>query len=194
VQNVVSLSPGTRFEQPYPHLVVPEAMPALLAEALLAWLETAAPWQLTRETFYEQYEFSLLHVDLPEALAPLVAPATVESLRLRMEQHFEARLRGAVEVIAHRLVPGQTIKIHNDHRPDGETHRLLIQLNRGWSESDGGLLLLFKDRRPEAICRAVRPIHRSAFAFTISERSYHAVATVHSGERFTLVYSFSDES
>jgi Rps23 Pro-64 3,4-dihydroxylase Tpa1-like proline 4-hydroxylase len=111
-----------------------------------------------------------------------------------MGEHFQARLRGAAEVIVHRLVPGQTIKIHNDHRPDGETHRLLIQLNRRWSESDGGLLLLFKDRHPEAICRAIRPIHRSGFAFAISDRSYHAVATVHAGERFTLVYSFSDKA
>jgi hypothetical protein len=194
MHDVVSLLPSARFDQPYPHLVVPEALPAPLADPFLAWLEIAAPWKLTRETFYEQYEFSLLDVELPEALAPVAAVATVESVRRQMEHHFQAKLRGPVEVIVHRLVPGQTIKIHNDHRPGGETHRLLVQLNRGWAESDGGLLLLFSDPRPEAIRRAICPVHRSAFAFAISELSYHAVATVHAGERFTLVYSFSDES
>jgi Rps23 Pro-64 3,4-dihydroxylase Tpa1-like proline 4-hydroxylase len=191
---VVSLSPSTLFERPYPHLVVPEALPAPLAGSLLTWLRDAGPWQLTRETFYEQYEFSLLDVELPEDLAAVAAPATIDFLRRQMEQFFQTRLRELAEVTAHRLVPGQTIKIHNDFVPGQETHRLLIQLNHGWSESDGGLLLLFEDRHAETVCRAIRPIHRSAFAFAISERSYHAVTTVHAGERFTLVYSFFSQS
>ncbi len=192
MQAVMSLSPAALFDRPYPHVVVPEALDDHLAGSLLAWLEQEAPWRLTREAFYEQYEFSLHDVALPEDLAPIAAPATLDCLRGQMEQHFRASLRGPVEVTAHRLVPGQTIKIHNDFIPGRETHRLLIQLNRGWSEGDGGLLLLFGDRRAESVCRAVRPVHRSGFAFAICERSYHAVATVRAGERFTLVYSFSD--
>src|SRR5262245_11603312 len=103
MQDVLSLSPSVRFNQPYPHAVVPEVIPTALAEPLLAWLETSGPWRLTRETFYEQYEFSLLHADLPETLAPLIAPATVESLKRQMGEHFQAGLRGPVEIIVHRL-------------------------------------------------------------------------------------------
>ncbi len=95
-----------------------------------------------------------------------------------------------VEVTAHKLVSGQTIRVHNDYRPKGETHRLLIQLNRGWADEQGGLLLLFGSAGANDVRRILRPTHRSAMAFAISPLSFHAVSTIQRGERYTLVYSF----
>src|SRR3954465_12073601 len=80
--------------------------------------------------------------------------------------------------------------IHNDYIGGEETHRLLVQLNRGWDVQDGGVLLLFGSVRPGDICRAVKPSHRSGFAFEISPNSFHAVSRMVNGERYTLVYSF----
>ena len=94
------------------------------------------------------------------------------------------------EVTAHKLLPGQTIRVHNDHRPRGETHRLLVQLNRGWDDEQGGLLLLFGSAAADDVRRILRPTHRSATAFEISPKSFHAVSTIRRGERYTLVYSF----
>jgi hypothetical protein len=36
----------------------------------------------------------------------------------------------------------------------------------------------------------VPPVHRSGFAFEISERSFHSVTPVLHGERYTLSYTF----
>ncbi|MEL0254191.1 MAG: 2OG-Fe(II) oxygenase, partial [Novosphingobium sp.] len=71
-----------------------------------------------------------------------------------------------------------------------ETHRLLVQFNRGWPFENGGLLMTFASERAEDLAEAFVPMHGSAFAFEISPRSFHAVSTIHNGERFTLVYTF----
>ena len=98
-----------------------------------------------------------------------------------------------VEVTAHKLVPGQTIRIHNDFIAGEESHRLLVHFNR-WSDVQGGILMLFGSSQPDDIKRALKPIHNSSFAFEISHQSFHAVSTIAEGERFTIVYSFKASS
>ena len=44
--------------------------------AWLDWLEQKAPWRLTAEEFYEQYEFSLIHTLLPPVVQQLVCQNT----------------------------------------------------------------------------------------------------------------------
>ena len=54
--------------------------------------------------------------------------------------------------------------------------------------------MFFAGPEPESINKVVEPKNGSVQAFAISSRSYHAVSTVHDGERYTLVYSFYTES
>jgi Rps23 Pro-64 3,4-dihydroxylase Tpa1-like proline 4-hydroxylase len=157
---------------------------------ILSWLETSAPWHLTVQDFYEQYEFSLLDVQLPSHLSFLASAETLGSLRSSVETLLGAELGDRIDATVHKLVPGQRIRVHNDFIPGQETHRILIQLNRGWEEESGGILMLFTGENPKTLTRLIVPKNCSAFGFAISPRSYHAVSTVHSGERFTLVYSF----
>lgn len=156
----------------------------------LAWLETDAPWKLTETDFYEQYEFSLLQAPLAGAVARLACPETLQALRLRMARQFGQPLSERVDVTAHKLVAGQTIRIHNDYLPEGESQRLLLQLNRGWKPEYGGYLMFFGGPDPETVSKVVEPMHGSVQAFAVSPGSYHAVSTVHRGERYTVVYSF----
>lgn len=175
---------------PFAHATHAAPLSAELCETALSWMETTASWRLRIASFYEQWELHLDPDGLPPALQPLLAPATVKALqRLMLESFADGQLK-LTEVTGHKLLPGQTIRVHNDHRPRGETHRLLIQLNRGWADDQGGLLLLFGSAAADDVRRILRPIHRSAMAFEISPRSFHAVSTVQRGERYTLVYSF----
>jgi len=166
----------------------------LYGERLLEWFENCAPWRLKVASFYEQYEFSLLDVVLPSEFAPLCDPDTLSYLRSKMEILFQTELADPVDVTAHQLVPGQRIRIHNDFIPGRETHRLLLQLNRDWSEDCGGMLLLFNRPEPDSVSRIIRPSSLSGMGFAISPNSHHAVSTVHKGQRFTLVYSFYEHS
>jgi len=158
----------------------------------LDWFESSAPWKLTETDFYEQYEFSLTHTKLPTQLEYLVDSSMLKKLCKSVEEIFEVELESKVDIVAHKLLNGQTIRIHNDFLEENkaETHRVLLQLNRNWNEEKGGFLMFFSDSQAEHLSDLVEPISGSIQGFKISPQSYHAVSTVHGGERYTIVYSF----
>jgi Rps23 Pro-64 3,4-dihydroxylase Tpa1-like proline 4-hydroxylase len=175
---------------PFPHAICGRVLPLALSNAVLEWFETGAPWRLRIESFYEQYEFNLHQVDLAPELAPLVADEMIEALAAQMLSPLTDERLLLAEANAHKLLPGQTIKIHNDFIDGEETHRVLIQINRNWTDQNGGMLMLFSSPAVDDIARLIRPVHGSAVAFEISPASFHAVSTIHAGARYTLVYSF----
>lgn len=191
----IGLSTGglVRSGEPFPHLAIPAILSPAAADRVLTWLQTDAPWRLRIESFYEQYEFSLVSEDASAIGGELAGQDIVEAARTLVREHFAIRGDLAlVDVSAHKLTPGQTIRIHNDWIGGEETHRVLIQLNDGWSIDCGGLLMLFGSRAPEDVRAIIEPTHGSGFVFEISDRSFHAVSTIKTGERFTLVYTFRD--
>jgi Rps23 Pro-64 3,4-dihydroxylase Tpa1-like proline 4-hydroxylase len=153
-------------------------------------MENDAPWRLRVASFYEQWELHLGQERLPASLRVITSPEMVDRLVHSMLMPIAHGALELSDVTAHKLVPGQTIRIHNDYLEGKETHRLLVQLNRAWTDAHGGFLMLFGSDSPEDIRRAVRPLHCSGLAFTISARSFHAVSTIQDGERYTIVYSF----
>jgi Rps23 Pro-64 3,4-dihydroxylase Tpa1-like proline 4-hydroxylase len=187
------LADVTRVHSPFNYLITPKALRPDLAESLLSWFETSAPWFLVETDFYEQYEFSFFDHPLPASISDLITKENIDSAKSLMEELFETQLSPKVDFTAHKLLSGQRIRIHNDYIPGMETHRLIIQLNRGWIDDNGGMLMLFNSRDPKDLHRVIRPVHNSAVAFEISKKSNHAVSTIHAGERFTLVYSFYEK-
>jgi Rps23 Pro-64 3,4-dihydroxylase Tpa1-like proline 4-hydroxylase len=183
---------GDLRSDPFAHTTAQDLLPLELASFALSWMETAAPWKLRIASFYEQWELHLDSDSLPSQVRALCARSTVERLSNVMLRPLTAATLVLTEVTAHKLVAGQTIRLHNDHLDGEETHRLIVQLNRGWDDEQGGMLMLFSGPSPEEVCRIIRPIHRSALAFPITPRSFHAVSTIRTGERYTLVYSFRE--
>ena len=180
-------------DEPFPHVVFPAILPPTSANQVLGWLQTSAPWRLRVTSFYEQYEFSLLSEDASEIARELVGERLLDGVRALIRGHLAVKGHlGLIDVTAHKLTLGQTIRIHNDSLRGEETHRVLIQLNDGWSMDHGGLLMLFGSQVPEDVSAVIVPTHGSGFAFEISDRSFHAVSTIRKGERFTLVYTFRD--
>ncbi len=176
---------------PFPHAELPTFLSLAFADSILEWLETEELWRLRVEDFYEQHEFSLLATRPPGALSALTAEPLLIRLRDWLQYAFEIpNDLDLVDVSAHRLTGGQTIRIHNDYLGGAETHRILVQLNRGWSAEQGGLLMLFATEEPAILAKYLLPVHGEGFAFAISPRSHHAVSTIHSGERYTLVYTW----
>jgi Rps23 Pro-64 3,4-dihydroxylase Tpa1-like proline 4-hydroxylase len=182
------------FSHPFPYFTATQGFRDALSASLLDWLESEAPWKLVETDFYEQYEFSLYDAQRPSHLKFITAPRFLERLRLTTEQIFGARLRKKPDCTAHKLVPGQRIRIHNDFLPGQETHRVLVQLNRGWNEDQGGFLMFFNSQDPADVYRLFPPLHNTVVGFAISPDSNHAVSTIHGGGRFTLVFSFYGSS
>lgn len=183
--------PLAALAEPFPHVLSRWAMSPELADRTLCWLEASAPWKLRVASFYEQWEIHLHQEVLPEDLREILTPSTVARLARELLPDGEAGSE-LIEVTAHRMIAGQTIRIHNDFRLGGEAGRVLVQLNRGWRDDQGGLLMLFGSGNADDVRRVLRPVHGSGFGFRISESSFHAVSTITSGERFTLVYSFRE--
>lgn len=186
----VRLSPSALKTDPFRYFVTEGCLQSELEEQLLAWFETSAPWRLVETDFYEQFEFSLLHVDLPEALQPVRDPTALRELGVVMGDAFGVRFDDRISLVAHKLVPGQRIAIHNDFLKGEETHRLTVQLNRGLSDDDGGFFMLFNSFEASDVHKILRPVHGTALGFEIGPHSYHAVSRLRGGERYTIVFSF----
>lgn len=178
------------FSEPFPYVVSPCVFNSELSSDILIWLETDAPWKLVETDFYEQFEFDFIDSNPPARLRFLQDKVFHDALKAEVQNLFGVRLEGRVDATAHKLVGGQRIRIHNDYILGGETHRLLIQLNRGLRDEDGGFLIFFNSSDPSDIHKVIRPVHNSLVGFAISPNSNHAVSTIHQRERFTLVYSF----
>ena len=176
--------------EPFDYFISPKGFSDEVSLSMLEWLETAAPWRLVETDFYEQFEFSFLDVELPSHLSFLQNGAFLHALTKKVERCFNFNISGQMDITAHKLIQGQRIRIHNDFIPGQKTHRVLIQLNRNWNDSNGGFLLFFNSPNPADVHRVFRPVHNSVVGFSISPRSNHAVSTIHGGERFTLVCSF----
>jgi len=182
------------YTRPFPHFAAADFLDVQLADSLLSWLAQGAQWQPRKLIGYEGYaDMSLQLGDLPCELDLLVAPEFLSRLRICMGRIFEMAVDGYVRVTAHRMVAGASLRPHSDLCALKFTHRLLVQLNRGWTEANGGLLCLFagdpateKNRQEKSFL----PAHRSAFAFEVSGRSFHSVTNVVAGERYTLSYTF----
>lgn len=189
-ERLISLTSLEVFDKPFPYFTAAEGLGEPCSSAILGWLETEAPWELVEADFYEQYEFSLLSVQMPPHLAFLSGRKFLDDLRAKVERILGERLGDRIDCTVHKLVHSQRIRIHNDFIPGEETHRVLIQLNRGWDDDRGGFLMFFNSDDPSDVHRVFSPIHDSVVGFAISEDSNHAVSTIHDGERFTLVFSF----
>ena len=175
---------------PFPYVYTPRALNKKLAISLLDWLEVSAPWTLRETDFYEQYEFNLYKASLPPDLEFITSTEYLSQVKEFMEDIFNVRLSERINFTAHKLLPGQTIRIHNDFIPSQESHRILIQLNRSWSDENGGMFVLFNSEDPKDVHKIIRPVHNSLIAFEISDKSNHAVSTINQGKRYTIVYSF----
>ena len=175
---------------PFPHAVTTSLLSPVFADQLLEWLEADAPWTLRVESFYEQDECALSLASLPPHLRQLLDPENIRAFADTMFAPIGAENLHFVEATAHKLSGGQSIRIHNDYLEGEETHRLLVQLNRGWPDENGGFLMFFSSPSADDVARIVRPLHGCAIAFEISPASYHAVSPAKLGERYTLVFTF----
>ena len=178
------------FQAPYSHFQTSSAFYGNVAGKIYNWFSGDAPWHLVETDFYEQYECSLLDVMLPHELRFLTHPASLRFVKQKMEKIFNVPLTERVEMTAHKLSNGQSIRLHNDYIGRQETHRLIVHLNPEWKETNGGLFIICHSPKPEDIYGIVRPLNNSAIGFAISEHSNHAVSKVYGPDRYSLVYSF----
>ncbi|MFI0397499.1 MAG: cyclophane-containing peptide 2OG-Fe(II) oxygenase YhhC [Thiolinea sp.] len=178
---------------PYEHFFSQYHISKHLDADILKWFKNDAPWRLVREDFYTQYEFNFIDSILPPYLDFIKSLNYLESLKKTMEDTYKIALQSKFNVVAHKLVKGHVIKVHNDYLPEEferESHRLLFHFNRDWEESNGGYCMVFSTDDENSLCKIVKPNNFLLQSFAISKNSHHAVSEVKSGERFTIIFTF----
>jgi len=189
IQNL-DLSSAVSQNAPFPHFSATSVLNNQLEVKLYDWFQRTAEWNLVETEFYEQYEFSLLNIELPDQLKCLIDSDFLSTIENQFYESFNVKGFELVDVVAHKLVNSQHIGVHNDFINDEETHRMLIQINRNWNEDHGGYLLLFNSSDSSDMAKVVSPVNNTAFGFEISKKSYHAVSKIYDFTRFTIVYTF----
>lgn len=85
---------------------------------------------------------------------------------------------------------------HSKERTWTRRLNLIVFLNEGWSEADGGALELW-DRQVQRAERSIMPIFNRAILFETKEQAFHAVETVRCAEdrkrRSLALYYFTDD-
>lgn len=183
----------TVFDQPFKHITQVGIADSEKIAAVYDWFEKTDVWEFTQTDFYTQYEFSVLHSAIPPSCQWLKDPAAISNLENVLSDLFNERKLICTAITAHKLVDGYRMGVHNDYIGGEETHRLLIQINRDWTPDNGGYLMLFNSALVQDVAKIVQPLNNSGIGFEISERSFHAVSTVHDFTRYTLVYTFARE-
>jgi|GEM_PF-2197921 len=180
-------------EDPFPHFAVSPAFTIDVADAFLSRFLTDAVWQHNREHFYDQHDFDVL-LSSQTRDRSVMSVAQLLSLKNQVAGFFETALIDRVTVVAHRMSAGQGIGVHTDTpHLDRETHRLVLFFNKDFDDSYGGHLILLAGSTPDTAKRAFRPLFNTGVGFALSDRSFHAVCDVVSGDRFSLVFSFWDD-
>lgn len=190
LHNYLESSPVTVEHFPFSHFWSPTIFKKEAAFLIFDWFEKYAKWDLVETEFYEQYEFSLLNIQLPLNLKFLISDEIISRILLMFQNAFKISNFELVGVMAHKLVNGQRIGIHNDFINGEETHRLVIHLNPGWNEEKGGYLMLFNSSKADDISKVISPLNNFGFGFEISNNSHHAVSKIYNFSRYTIVYTF----
>ncbi len=187
------LSRASVERSPFAHMYTRQMLDLASQESLLSWFEQEAKWaQRSQPGFYDTLDTQVSQETLTPELRWLCGQQWVHGLRDVLSTKLQIPLGDRASVMAFKMIAGYRMGIHTDYGPLGQICRIFFHLNRGWDSRDGGWLMLFAEEKPlDGRCqRIVLPESGGAFAFHVSERSFHAVSPVERGDRFTLSYSF----
>jgi hypothetical protein len=191
--DVLSLDKMVPRTSPFPHFISPQFYTQEFSNSLLAWLETSSGWTLKETALYAQYELGFGKLRHNPEIQAASDGAMLARLRERVSRVFEVQLSRRINISAHKLTAGHHASIHTDNLP-GETHRIVVQLNRGRADDSGGNLVLLAGPSPNNVEIVFKQRTNSAIGFPLGPASYHAVTQVKSGTRFSIIYTFLSDA
>jgi hypothetical protein len=191
--DVLAFETVYRRTVPYPHFISPRFYTERFAEALLTWLESGAEWRLKETPLFAQYDLGFSRFKHCTEIQGLWDPAVLARLRDEAGRAYGVPVSGRINISAHKLVTGQHGSVHTDNEP-GETHRLVVQLNRGRANDSGGNLVLLSGPKPTDMSVVFKQTSNSAVGFGLGPASHHAIGRVRTGTRFTVIYTFLSDA
>lgn len=145
-------------------------------------------WAEAVQHFYRQREVNL---NQSAYYSGLFDEQVRDRIACSLGAFFGVRLGANFDVAAHKMITGDCIGVHTDANAFGETHRMTVTLNDGWSIAEGGVLLALNTGNLASVRDAWLPTANNGFLFEISETSYHAVTPIVGPRpRYSLILTF----
>lgn len=178
-----------RFEEkPFPHIKIAPVISVKEAEELLHRLDSLV-W---KRTTHEYYEFNIpvdLHKKTLQHL--LLRWRMGDRIRTYLKSYLHVHLGEEAIIDSHQYVPRTGIGVHTDG-PAKEA-RFVLNLNRGWQSSQGGVWVLSQNSNLKQFTRYLPPLHNTGFGFLTSRGSYHALSERFSSRSYAVIFRFRTE-
>jgi len=179
------------FDAPFSFLVGDSPFDTQSAQAIHDWLEHIDKWKLNEGEFYSSFECNLLNLEAPQDCKHLFSPSAHDAFSIQASSVFGTPVVLSTVLAAHRMTFNQGVGIHSDSpRPGEETHRMVYTFSRNPVPHAGGHFLFLSGNSPQTATHLI-PLHNNqVIAFRLSSTSYHAVTTITTGDRYSIVASF----
>jgi len=195
-EDVVKFSKINYFENPYKYCQITEVFSQEVADSLLNWLESIE-FTKKEEEFYRNSWFNISSEVLPDNLKLVFSHKNLKKIKSNVEKIFGVTFTEDMLIFGQKYEPGEGTLIHTDYmEPTNRnyqyffTHRMIVYLNHGWEEKQGGLFGVFSSSDPKDIISTFEPIHNTAVSLSHGPSSYHAVSSVNEGIRYAIQFSF----
>lgn len=180
-----------QFDLPYRHFLCFDTFLPADAEEMRRILSSNLDWGIREGSFYVTYRLDLRAFFKDRSTVWFLDQDFLFNLRDRISEIFSAPLSDDVQVLGHRMIPGQQIGVHNDNPGLGfENFRVITQFTVDHSAEDGGELNIHTSDRPEDIYQSIRPFPNMSFGFETSAHSYHSVGPVNNRNRDAVIFNF----
>ncbi|MEV5000522.1 2OG-Fe(II) oxygenase [Nocardioides sp. LML1-1-1.1] len=186
---------GPRVDpHPFPHFIWDAVYRPEVAQSILSWLQAFPGWEGREQPHWKASAFALKPTDVPTSLQPVFSATSLRFLRTRMEEAYSRPFDNAIKVEAYRHGRGDQTTIHTDYEPGKTvfTHRLITYFADPSDEVGGGDLRLFEEGSSGPVeARRYAATHNLASSLEFGPSSFHQVAAVTRGLRYSLVWSFT---
>ncbi len=159
------------IERPFPHVLAAEVLSAGTEAEVLSRLEEFE-WKNWSGEFF-RFQVSAVSDQLASLLALPALTNMVCQMKPALERHLKTSLSSDVSCDVHRYDKDSSISFHTDESV--RDVRFVLNLNRGWTLSDGGVWALSSE--PElASSIFLPPLSNTGFAFAAGRNTFHALS------------------
>ncbi|MEA3062537.1 MAG: hypothetical protein QOJ94_2318 [Sphingomonadales bacterium] len=180
------------FNAPFRHFFCFDSFPPTLVAEMRRVVTSPLPWGIRIGSFYETRRLDLrAHLKEAPNRPRFVEDRFVDAMRRSISRIFGEPLYDCVQVLGHRMLPGQAIGVHNDNPGLGfENYRVIVQLTARHRKRDGGALNLHLSDEPSSAFQSIRPLYNMSVGFEAGHASYHSVDAVSGRPRDALLFNF----
>ena len=171
---------------PFKHLLLENVLANEVFTGILAFLEGAV-WKESRESLFS-FKKIPSSADI-KSLNSLLFQSQADSLiRFELENALQISLSQPVRLVAQKYMPGSGIGPHTDS--EVRAARFILNLNRAWTPSDGGIWLLSDNNKLSPEPEFVAPVSNSGFGFVPGRNTYHALSERNFSDSYALILEF----